>query len=156
MTLEEHNEKMQDLAIRLNSAPTLMEACEQWGVENGGEFPVNSGLCASVVDGNFQSTQRSEYRLMCAAFNSDVIEFQNWDGDFEKLFSEFANAERDVLNEFAHSDSHKPGEFQPQTHWWDSRWRWVCEENEITPDNKNKYKGYFRCVWRIAAKPILK
>lgn len=158
MTIEEHNRNMGELASRLNLAPTLTEACERWGVSLAGEFPKVLGFAASVKVGSTRSLLPGayDYRLN-SAFNSDVIEFQKWNPeDADRLLEELVKIERDALEQFANSGPCKAGEFQPQTADWNSRWRWVCEENEVTPDNKDKSQGFFRCVWKIAARPILK
>jgi hypothetical protein len=36
---------------------------------------------------------------------------------------------------------------------WRGAWRWVNEINEITPCNVDRNKGFWRSVWKLAAKP---
>jgi len=38
---------------------------------------------------------------------------------------------------------------------WNGTWRWVNEVNEVTPCNQDRNKGYWRSVWKKAAKPML-
>lgn len=38
---------------------------------------------------------------------------------------------------------------------WNGVWRWVNEVNEVTPCNQDRNKGYWRAVFKKAAKPML-
>ncbi len=37
---------------------------------------------------------------------------------------------------------------------WRGAWRWINEVNEVTPCNQDRNKGYWRAVFKLAAKPV--
>lgn len=86
------------------------------------------------------------------------------EGCFSDLSSDYENADFQVSFPFGRASFQEQNGMQPTSvpnasfaataQPWQGAWRWLNEINEITPCNVDRNKGFWRAVFKMAAKPL--